>query len=59
MEQVAEPYIRRKAMRHLQKGRVVIFGGGTEFLFVGAASWDCPTNMQCLSVFLMYNGITI
>ena len=29
MEQVAEPYIRRKAMRHLQKGRVVVFGGGT------------------------------
>ena len=29
MEQVAGPYIRRKAMRHLQKGRVVIFGGGT------------------------------
>ena len=29
MEQIAEPYIRRKAMRHLQKGRVVIFGGGT------------------------------
>ncbi len=29
MEQVAEPYIRRKAMRHLQKRRVVIFGGGT------------------------------
>ena len=29
MEQVAEPYIRRKAMRHLRKGRVVIFGGGT------------------------------
>ena len=29
MEQVAEPYIRRKAMRHLEKDRVVIFGGGT------------------------------
>lgn len=29
MAQVAEPYIRRRAMRHLQKGRVVIFGGGT------------------------------
>ena len=29
MEQVAEPYIRRKAMRHLSKNRVVIFGGGT------------------------------
>ena len=29
MEQVAEPYIRRKAMRHLEKGRVVVFGAGT------------------------------
>ena len=29
MEQVAEPFIRRRAMRHLKKGRVVIFGGGT------------------------------
>jgi uridylate kinase len=29
MEQVAEPYIRRKALRHLEKGRVVIFGAGT------------------------------
>jgi uridylate kinase len=27
--QVAEPYIRRKAISHLEKGRVVIFGGGT------------------------------
>ncbi len=29
MEQVAEPYIRRRAIRHLEKGRVVIFGSGT------------------------------
>lgn len=29
MEQIAEPFIRRKAMRHLEKGRVVIFGAGT------------------------------
>jgi uridylate kinase len=29
MSQVAEPYIRRRAIRHLDKGRVVIFGGGT------------------------------
>jgi uridylate kinase len=29
MDQVAEPYIRRKALRHLEKGRVVIFGAGT------------------------------
>lgn len=28
MDQVAEPYIRRKAIRHLEKGRVVIFAGG-------------------------------
>jgi len=29
MEQVAEPYIKRRAVRHLEKGRVVIFSGGT------------------------------
>ena len=29
MAQVAEPYIRRRAIRHLEKGRVVIFAGGT------------------------------
>ena len=29
MNEVAEPYIRRRAMRHLEKGRVVIFGAGT------------------------------
>jgi uridylate kinase len=29
MHQVAEPFIRRRAMRHLEKGRVVIFAGGT------------------------------
>lgn len=29
MEQIAEPYIRRRAIRHLEKNRVVIFGAGT------------------------------
>jgi len=29
MREIAEPYIRRRAIRHLEKGRVVIFGGGT------------------------------
>ncbi|MBN1587346.1 MAG: UMP kinase [Candidatus Omnitrophica bacterium] len=29
MQQLAEPYIRRRALRHLEKGRVVIFAGGT------------------------------
>ncbi len=28
MQEIAEPYIRRRAMRHLEKGRVVVFGGG-------------------------------
>ena len=29
MKEIAEPYIRRRAMRHLEKGRVVIFGAGS------------------------------
>ena len=29
MHQVAEPYIRRRAIRHLEKGRIVIFAAGT------------------------------
>lgn len=29
MKEIAEPYIRRRAVRHLEKGRVVIFGAGT------------------------------
>jgi len=29
IQKVAEPYIRRRAIRHLEKGRVVIFAGGT------------------------------
>ena len=29
MEEIAEPYIRRRAMRHIEKGRVVVFAGGT------------------------------
>lgn len=33
MHQVAEPYIRRRAIRHLEKGRVVIFGAGTGTLY--------------------------
>ena len=33
MQQVAEPYIRRRAIRHMEKGRVVIFGAGTGNLY--------------------------
>ena len=32
MEAIAEPFIKRRAVRHLEKGRVVIFGAGTVIL---------------------------
>ena len=34
MEQIAEPFIRRKAVNHLEKGRIVILGGGTGLPFI-------------------------
>ena len=34
MQEIAEPYIRRRAVRHLEKGRVVIFGAGTGMPFM-------------------------
>ncbi|MBO24301.1 MAG: hypothetical protein CMO65_03750, partial [Verrucomicrobiales bacterium] len=41
MSQVAEPFIRRRAVRHLEKGRVVIFGGGT-----GNPTWEYQNYAQ-------------
>jgi uridylate kinase len=38
MNQVAEPYIRRRAIRHLEKGRIVVFGGGTSNPFFSTDS---------------------
>ena len=38
MQQVAEPYIRRRAIRHMEKGRVVIFGCGTGNPFFSTAT---------------------
>ena len=38
MKQIAEPYIKRKAVRHLEKGRIVIFGAGTGNPFFTTAS---------------------
>ena len=38
MEAIAEPYIKRKAVRHLEKKRIVIFGGGTGNPFFTTAS---------------------
>ena len=41
IEEVAEPYIKRKAVRHLEKKRVVIFGGGTGNPFFTTDSAGC------------------
>ena len=38
MNQVAEPYIRRRALRHMEKGRIVVFGGGTSNPFFSTDS---------------------
>jgi uridylate kinase len=38
MEQLAEPYIRRRAIRHLEKGRIVLYGGGTSNPFFSTDS---------------------
>lgn len=38
MHQLAEPYIRRRAIRHMEKGRVVVFGGGTSNPFFSTDS---------------------
>lgn len=38
MNQVAEPYIRRRALRHFEKGRIVVFGGGTSNPFYSTDS---------------------
>ncbi len=47
MAAVAEPYIRRRAMRHLEKGRVVIFGGGNGAPFF---TTDTTSTLRALEV---------
>lgn len=47
MHQVAEPYIRRRAMRHLEKGRVVIFAAGTSNPYF---STDTAATLRALEV---------
>jgi hypothetical protein len=47
MKEVAEPYIRRRAIRHLEAGRVVVFGAGTgnPYFTTGAPrGWLGPSN---------------
>jgi len=49
MSSVSEPYIRRRAIRHLEKGRVVIFGGGTgnPFFTTDTAAALRASEMNC------------
>lgn len=49
MASVCEPYIRRRAMRHMEKGRVVVFGGGTgnPFFTTDTAAALRATEMEC------------
>ncbi len=61
MRQVAEPYIRRRAVRHLEKGRVVIFAAGTGNPFfttdTTAALRACEINAECLMKATKVDGI--
>src|SRR5258707_5936116 len=47
MPQVAEPYIRRRAIRHLEKGRIVIFAGGTSNPYF---STDTDATLRALEI---------
>lgn len=49
IESVAEPYIRRRAIRHLEKGRVVIIGGGTgnPFVTTDTAAVSAALELNC------------
>ena len=47
MHQVAEPYIRRRAIRHLEKGRIVIFAAGTSNPYF---STDTAATLRALEI---------
>merc|ERR1719421_1193511 len=61
MKEVAEPYIRRRAIRHLEKGRVVIFGAGTGNPFfttdTGAALRAAEINAQVVLKATKVDGV--
>ncbi|MGL5865069.1 MAG: UMP kinase [Dermatophilaceae bacterium] len=59
MGQVAEPYIPRRAMRHLEKGRVVIFGAGAgmPYFSTDTVSAQRALEIQCDAVLVSKNGV--
>jgi uridylate kinase len=59
ISEVAEPYIRRRAMRHLEKGRVVIFAAGTgnPFFTTDTAAALRATEMHAEVILMAKNGV--
>jgi uridylate kinase len=59
MGQVAEPYIPRRAIRHLEKGRVVIFGGGAgmPYFSTDTVSAQRALEIKCDAVLIAKNGV--
>ena len=59
MDEVAEPYIRRRAVRHLEKGRVCIFAAGTgnPYFTTDTAAALRASEMSCQAIFMGKNGV--
>ena len=59
VSEVAEPYIRRRAIRHLEKGRVVIFGGGAgmPYFSTDTVSAQRALEIKCDAVLMSKNGV--
>ena len=59
MNEVAEPYIRRRAVRHLEKGRVCIFAAGTgnPYFTTDTAATLRANEMACEAIFMGKNGV--
>jgi uridylate kinase len=59
VEEVAEPYIRRRAMRHLEKGRVVIFAAGTgnPFFTTDTAAALRAVEIHAEAILMAKNGV--
>ena len=59
MNEVAEPYIRRRAVRHLEKGRICIFAAGTgnPYFTTDTAATLRASEMSCEAIFMGKNGV--
>src|SRR5574344_808988 len=59
VKSVCEPYIRRRAIRHLEKGRVVIFGGGTgnPYFTTDTTATLRAMEIEADSIFMAKNGV--